>query len=146
MMKNEKRRVLIRSLQIFLPLLIGGVLYLWIKPNAWCSVHLAQLLSLGERREFDETVVPVFGYLIKHQLCDMLFAYSMTFALLSVFAKGTKKAVLSCGIAALFETLLELSQLFGFPGHFDPFDILAEVSVSTGILLCLLIKERKTKK
>ena len=144
-----RRKEIIYLLNIFFPLLLGTALYLWIKPNAWCSNVIYGFLRLEKFRAFDETSVPIFGSFIKHQLCDMLFAHSLTFAMLFTFRKEKHGFFLACSIAALFEILFEVAQLWGFPGHFDPFDILAEAVVTFMILLCMKIynnqKGRKQK-
>lgn len=140
-----RRKEIIYLFNIFFPLLLGTVLYLWIKPNAWCSNVIYGFLRLEKFRAFEETSIPLFGSFIKHQLCDILFAYSLTFAMMFVFRKEKHGFFLACSIAALFEILFEVAQLWGFPGHFDPFDILAEVAITLLIFLCMIIYQKQKR-
>ena len=144
-----KKRDYIFFVNILFPLCLGTILYLWIKPNAWCSNAIYRLLHIEKQTAFDENSIPIVGYFIKHQLCDILFAYSMTIALFFSMEKQKYGVDIACILAATFETALELAQLCGFPGNFDSYDILAEVMVTVAIYLCLKIrnktKRRKTK-
>lgn len=141
-----KKRFLIILANILFPLCLGTVFYLWIKPNAWCSEMIYRLLRMKKQKGFDENSIPVIGYFIKHQLCDVLFAYSMTFALFFVMEKQKRGTEIACIVAAVFETIFELSQLWGFPGNFDFLDILAEVIVTAIIYFCLKIEQTKLKR
>ena len=142
----DRREKIIYLFHIIFPLVLGTVLYLWIKPNAWCSNVIYRLFHLEKPRAFEENSVWLFGSFIKHQLCDMLYAYSLTVAMAFALRKEKHGLFLACGIAALFETLFEIAQLWGFPGNFDPLDILAEVAVSLLILICMKIKQKNREK
>ena len=131
---------------ILIPLIVGAILYLWIKPNAWCSELFYKIFPIEKPRAFESTDLPIFGSFVKHQLCDCLFAYSMTFAMIFVLRNEKRGLLFACGIAALFETLFELAQLWGFPGNFTPIDILAEVAITMGIFLCMIIKQNKKRR
>lgn len=147
--KMGRRKKITYLFQIVLPLVLGAVFYLWIKPNAWCSNIFYNIFNLKKPTAFDENCIPFLGSFIKHQLCDILFAYSLTIAMVFVLRKEKHGLFLACGIAAMFETIFEVAQLCGFPGNFDPLDILAEVAITLAVLLCMVIyqkiKRRKQK-
>ena len=142
----EKQRIMVFAVNIFLPLLLGIILYLWIKPSARCSLVLYRILHLEQFRPFEENDAPFGGYFVKHQLCDMLFAYSLTFALLFLFRKEKHGCIVACAVAVLFETLLEIAQLWRFPGNFDVWDIIAEITITAAILLFTISKMHKGEK
>ena len=138
----DRRKKIIYLLQIVLPLVLGAVFYLWIKPNAWCSNIFYNIFSLKKPAAFDENSIPFLGSFIKHQLCDILFAYSLTIAMVFVLRTEKHGLFFACMIAALFETLLEIAQLWVFPGNFDSFDILAEGAITLSVLLCMVIYQK----
>lgn len=141
-----QREKFIYLIHIIAPLVLGAVLYLWIKPNAWCSNTFYGFFHLEKPRAFEESDIPLFGSFIKHQLCDSLFAYSLTVALLFILRREKHGIYLACMIAALFETFFEVAQIWGFPGNFDYFDIFAEVAVSVFIFICMKIKQKNRVK
>lgn len=127
---------------IFFPLLIGAVLYLWIKPEAWCSQMICHILHIAPRSAFVEESVPLFGPFIKHQLCDVLFAYSVTFTFLLLWHDRPHGLVFAGLCAALLETVFEVAQLGMFPGNFDAWDIAAEV-VTTVVVIGFYVQIKK---
>ena len=145
---TKRKSIIALFVGVLLPLCIGTVLYIWIKPNAWCSQIICRTLRIPTQDAFNEDTIPIIGYFIKHQLCDMLFSISLTFAILLLIGNKRYGIVIGGTIVLLFETLLEIAQLGVFPGNFDVFDIIAECSATIAILISIRILKikRRTEK
>ena len=141
-----KEKLLSCILYVVLPLALGVLLYLWIKPDAWCSQMIYRLLHIPKQSAFDDNSVPIIGTFIKHQLCDVLFAFSLTFALLLLLVNHSRGIALGCAIALSFEVMLEVAQLSVFPGNFDIYDIIAESVVTIAIYIAIKIIQAKRRR
>ena len=111
----------------------GGLLYLYIRPDALLSRAVGMFISIKPAY--------INSDFVNYYLCDMLWAFSLVLALFLVI----KRRVAAVLIAAGFSIITELLQLLGImPGTFDFYDILAEtVAEAAAVLLIMLLCGRK---
>ena len=108
------------------PLLIGTIVYLVFKPNAYMSQILMQWIPFHISYSF--TSQNALTVLIQNHLCDVLWSYALMMALCFT-AFDTQKVKVSIIIGCfIFEISIELLQYCGFlSGTFDFADIAAEL-------------------
>lgn len=115
-------------LNIVLPLVIGTIVYLYVKPSAPISQLIYFLLHI-ETPVLNIKPTGVHRF-IQYYLCDILWSYSLTFAL-SLYL-GKDRLLLTYDIAASFSTLVEVIQLLPqVLGSFDIFDIIVQLIACT---------------
>lgn len=127
-------------LNIVLPLVIGTTVYLYLKPSAPISQLIYLLLHISPPvLNIKSTGIHRF---IQYYLCDILWSYSLTFAL-SLYL-GKDRLLLSYDIAASFSTLVEVLQLLPYVlGHFDIFDIIVQLIACTISIHIITFHERR---
>ena len=134
------RRNLFYLCNIGIPLLIGTVMYLFCRPDAYISEFIFNLFNVSP------VMVPGppkgIDRFARYYLCDMLWAYALTFSLAFYFGKsklGTAY-IIGLGFIAFMELLQLLSQV---PGNFDSFDIIVEFIVCTITIYLIYFYERR---
>lgn len=127
--------------KIIIPLIFGCIVYICLDPNA--AVTRLILDGLGIDAVLDSSrqnnIVVLFA---RCYLCDVLWAYSLTAALLFILNGSRLEKVSAFIIAVLFETTVECLQIPQIiHGTFDIWDIIAEISVSA---IIFIIEIRRT--
>lgn len=127
-------------LNIVLPLVIGTMVYVYVKPSAPISQLIYFLLHISSPvLQVGPTGIHRF---IQYYLCDILWSYSLTFAL-SLYL-GKDKLLLTYVIAASFSTLVEVLQLLPYVlGSFDIFDIIVQLIACTISIHIITFYERR---
>lgn len=127
-------------LNIVLPLVIGTIVYLYLKPSAHISQLIYFLLHISPPAlNIKPTGIHRF---IQYYLCDILWSYSLTFALSLYFGKD--RLLLTYAIAASFSTLVEVLQLLPqVLGSFDIFDIIVQLIACTISIHIITFHERR---
>ena len=127
-------------INILLPLSAGALLYLYWRPDAYISKLISSLFRMPAE--------PVHGRpagiyrFIRYYLCDILWAYALTFSLSLYFGKNALWAALAVGVG--FAVLTELLQLLPVtPGSFDILDIIIEMAVCTLTIIIINLYERR---
>lgn len=133
-----KKRTLFLFLNVCVPLLIGLGVYLlfYTDTNINCFVNGVLGISVPHIC-FDG-----FGYrILTCWACDVLWAYSLVFALFACL-RVYKRPLVLCGIvASVFAVAIELLQRLSFvTGTFDVLDIVFEI---LAILFALVIVKRR---
>ena len=109
-------------LNIIVPLLIGGILYLISSPNVifveFINVHIKNISPVIK---FDS----MMGKFLRNYIADILWGYSLQFAIYFIL---DEEKIWKLFIAAfVFSTFFEGIQIFNsIPGTFDAWDILFE--------------------
>ena len=135
-----KRKIVFWIANIFIPLLIGGVVYILFRPDTYFSQYIFNKLNFIPVIDSEPTLIIKF---IKYYLCDILWAYSLTFAVLFVFQNETNRFIASLSICIVFEMITEFVQLWNLiPGTFDFVDMVNEC-VTTLIIIFVCKKGRK---
>ena len=115
-------------LNIVLPLVIGTIVYVHVKPSAPISQLIYFLLHI-ETPVLNIKPTGIHRF-IQYYLCDILWSYSLTFAL-SLYL-GKDRLLLAYVIAASFSTMVEVLQLLPqVLGSFDIFDIIVQLIACT---------------
>lgn len=121
-MKDKTKYRILYAFNIIVPIIAGTFFYLLFRPDAVVTKAVYGLFDIENAAEV--FTVPF----INSFLCDILWAYSLTYAVNAVL---NEKAVTTACICIMVETATEFLQLAGiFYGTFDVLDILFE-SAST---------------
>ncbi len=135
-MKSENTRRCIRFLfygiNIVLPLLIGGAVYIAVLGDTYITGFISRIVGI----QFRQIVLPAWlEYIARNFLSDFLWAYSLAFALSILFRYSRRNTMIVLGTSLFFIVTIELLQKTrAFSGTFDVIDILLE---SIAILLAL---------
>ncbi len=122
---------------IFVPLVYGYLAYLATTPKLPITAPVLSLL-----RNWDVSKLSCLMFWPAH-LCDVLWAFSFTFAVSATLKKNKFNYCISFVVVVFFGICFEVLQYFNvIPGTFDIYDILCEViAVFTAtVLVYLLIK------
>ena len=123
-MRNNKA-ILFFLVNAIIPILIGLILYLFIKPDSYVSQLINKIVSVPSvSLQYNNVLI----YFIRFYLCDMLWAYSLTFTMYLILVNDFGGMILCFLIAGVFSIFIELLQYFGIvSGTFDFFDVIAEM-------------------
>lgn len=137
MEQTRKKNRIFYILNISIPLAIGALIYFIFRPDTYIAYYLRNLMELP-------TMTLGSGGLLKffrNYSCDILWSYSLMFAIFTVGNKSAKRLILTTALCAVFEILIEICQHIGFiNGTFDIFDLLAEIIAT--IVALIIIKKR----
>lgn len=125
---------------IMLPLVIGTIVYVYVKPSAPISQLIYFILHISPP-VLNIKLTGIHRF-IQYYLCDILWSYSLTFAL-SLYL-GKDRLLLAYAIAASFSTLVEVLQLLHqVLGSFDIFDIIVQLIACTISIHIITFHERR---
>ena len=135
-------------LNILLPLLLGTAFYLLFRPETHIAVFLRSVIRIGKwDPPASGTVVHPLYLLASSFLCDILWAYALTFCVRLILHDAKSHMTLTFLICVCFELLMELLQKTRLlNGTFDTLDILLEASATVLALLIINQKEEKRRK
>lgn len=144
--KVQKQNIII-ILNIVLPIFLGGILYYLMSPE------VIFVKALNDFFEVDFYVLSInkksIGFrFIRNYFLDMLWGYSLVFALFWTNGNNTadiKKVFL---IAFVFSAIIEISQItYAVKGSFDIYDIVVEffAEVFAVFIINFYIIRRKSK-
>lgn len=124
-----KRIRVFTLINIVLPLAFGGLIYVITRPDTYISQWVYRVLHLSISSNVVKNVLPRWLWLF---LCnfsaDILWAYSLTFAVYAIFHDCSRCMYLVFTVCILFEAGVEILQLFGIlNGTFDCLDIAFEI-------------------
>lgn len=133
MNRSTRIRYLFYGLNIAIPLLLGLYIYLALRADTYISIIINGFLSLPI---LPPSIFPrVILAFLRNYASDMLWAYSLGYAVMFVLGYSRKKLLLAAFLCVGFEVLLEFFQKTGlFHGTFDVFDILIEA-----VAICLAL-------
>lgn len=125
-------------LNISIPLLLGLVIYFFLKPDTYVIKWIFSFFNFN------------FTYSISHNnlivkfiycyLCDILWAYALTFAVYYFSDFFTHKYFIAMLITIVFCVLIEFLQFFDIiTGAFDVLDILFEIIANVLALMYIFI-------
>ena len=136
-MVNKKYRFYI--LNILIPLFLGLVIYCSIGSGILISRLICRVLPFAC---FKGGGGPVWlPSMVRNFFPDMLWAYSLTFAVAAIVLGEGKYVPLVAIICSVFEVAIEISQLSGLiSGTFDLLDIILELSATMVALSIIELK------
>lgn len=121
-------------INILIPLLFGITVYFHWRPDAYVSKVIFGFFHLSYIPDWGKPVG--IQRFIRYYLCDICWAYALTFSL--AFYLGKHFLIWAYIISMIFSSLIEVLQLFRqTPGSFDFLDIIAELSVCTITILII---------
>lgn len=135
-MKLEKKRLLFYGLNIVIPIIIGLFIYLSFRRDTYVAAWMCKQFSIADWSDIlRDGALKLF---LKNFAADILWSYSLTFAITYTLANGTKKLYIAFIVCSCFEIVIETLQKVGFfHGTFDIYDIVFEI-VTTGIALYII--------
>lgn len=117
--KNIKTKVI----KVFLPVLLGGLFYIYFAPNTYFVRFIAYNLGVNEGINTDIRNNQILTFIRNYGL-DMLWSYSLACSIMWI----TSKKQTSLIIASFFSIGMELLQLVNSKlGTFDILDIIFEL-------------------
>ena len=128
-----KTRYLFYGVNIVVPLLIGLLLYITFRRDAYVSILISKYLNLPalSRSILPKWLVSFF----RNYASDILWAYSLGFAVMLTLGYNRRNLVFSFFVCICFEAFLEvLQKVEVLHGTFDYFDILLEA-----VFICLAL-------
>lgn len=136
-----KRKNLFIFLNVAIPLLIGLSIYLFCYKSTYINTFFENVFGFNFPYFYFNNVVHHF---ITCWACDILWAYSLTFALFFCFKELKKSLLFSSCLTFLLSIIIEFLQLSGYiNGTFDIWDIIMELSAI--IIAVIIIKKEFLK-
>ena len=117
-------------LNIVLPIIIGTLIYLILSPNAYVTKFFWRIMDVQNPfSHINIMSMPLVIRLVRFHLCDALWAYALTYSVVSIIGKNDLKSILKgCYISAVFLIIIEGVQILGYVvGTFDFIDILIQI-------------------
>ncbi len=130
---KAKFRYLFYGVNIVIPLLIGLLLYVTFRRDAYVSILISKYLNLPalSNSTLPEWLISFF----RSFASDILWAYSLGFAVMLTLGYNRRNLVCSFFVCIFFEAFLEVLQKVGIlHGTFDDLDILLEA-----VFICLAL-------
>ena len=136
-----KSHLLFFIINTLLPLILGTIVYLSLKPNAYISSIIYKWLPFHiSISPFEKNILTIF---IHGYFCDMLWAYAFMITLCFSSAYQTNLKAYIVIACIIFESLIELLQyLHIISGTFDLWDIILEILMN---LLAIVIWKYNVK-
>ena len=139
-----KKKFVFYLLNIGVPLVLGLGIYLFCYKNTYINTAFTDIFGFSLPYIYYDNA---FHRFITCWACDMLWAYSLTFALYLCFKVFEKNLIITIVTSSLFAIAIELLQIKGvINGTFDILDIVSElVAITLAITMIKLIEKRKFK-
>ncbi len=134
---RRNRSSLFYALHVLLPLLLGFLLYVLLRPEVMAVRVVFSLLpfDLPQPPQWPDAASPVIRLLRCHA-ADFLWGYALAMALFWVGDRYGHPPGKSIGLSIFADLLMELLQLTPLlSGVFDPWDIFTQI-LGTGIAAC----------
>lgn len=136
-----KRKTIIIFLNIFLPLFIGLLIYLFFRKNTYINLFFENVFFISLPYLYSDSV---FCRVLTSWACDILWAYSLTFSLFFCFKSFINSLQITYILSVLFSIAFELLQLTSIIiGTFDVWDIILEIAAIS--LAVIIIKKEFSK-
>ena len=129
-------------LNIGIPLIVGLGIYLFCYRTTYINSVFTEVFGFSLPYIYFDNA---FHRFITCWACDMLWAYSLTFALYLCFRVFKKPLIITTATSSLFAVTIELLQINGvINGIFDILDIISElVAISLAVIMIKFIEKQK---
>lgn len=132
-----RKNVFFWSGMIVVPMVVGLIVYLILKPSAYVSELIIDIFGL--RQLNIQTSDNWFLSIIRNYLCDFLWAFSLTAAISLLYYDNRFRSAISVLICLIVGIIIELMQLLGvISGTFDIVDLIVQ---SIGSILSIIISK-----
>lgn len=139
---NRKKKILYIIVNIFLPLLLGAILYFLFCPSVWFVKVFYSVLEVNVNIDLN-ILDRVFVRFLRNYLFDFLWAYALTSSV-RLFVTKREHAFLCVLVAVCLGSVMELFQLWNLAyGTFDFWDIAIEC---LGSITAIVINTRRIYK
>lgn len=118
----SKKSIKIKIVKVFVPILLGGMFYLYFSPNSYITKFMVSNLGISIGIDINKNNNCVLTFIRNYGL-DMLWSYSLSCAIMWIIGKKKYSFILASILAAGMELLQLFSPMFG---TFDMLDILFE--------------------
>ena len=136
-----KRKNLFLFFNISFPLSIGLAIYVFCYQNTYINTTIENILGFSLPYFYFDNA---FHRFLTCWVCDILWAYSLTFALFFCFKSFNKSWLITCILSISFSIVIELLQLVDIiNGTFDIWDIVMEFSA---IIIAVIILKKEFSK
>lgn len=135
-----KREHIFWLLHIVVPLVVGGLMYLQLRPDTYLSGLVCRGMGISAP-VFTGTAPAGQAVLtfLRNFLCDMLWAYALTMTVAWILERPAAVLIICCTMEMGIEWLQRLQIL---SGTFDPADIILEC-ITTIIALFIVNRHRQ---
>ena len=137
-----KKKIAFYLLNICIPLVIGLGIYLFCYKTTYINTAFENAFGFPLPYIYFDNA---FHRFITSWACDMLWAYSLTFALYLCFRVFKKPLIITSVTSSLFAIIIELLQINGvINGTFDILDIISElVAIYLAVIMIKFIEKPK---
>lgn len=147
-MKNNYEKTIIIILNILVPMLFGGMAYIFFRPDAYISQWVYSVfVDVKYNADYINMMrKSMLGNMFINYFSDICWAYALSFAI--YHSLRAKSVIPSCLICILFCSTIELLQINGIvSGTFDIMDIIAEsiVCLVSHFIICIIGGKRNEK-
>ncbi|MBQ4639451.1 MAG: hypothetical protein IJB69_02915 [Clostridia bacterium] len=143
----KRRTVFYYLAHIFVPLVVGILLYMLLRPDTFVTKAVWRITGISlvlppEIRLASDGV----AQFIRNHLADILWGYSLCFALGMVARWVGRHPARALWPALVTDVLMEMTQYWGLiSGTFDGWDIVCQAAASLAAFLIMMIHEKNTK-
>ena len=144
-MQKQNTLVWFYLCNLFLPLVLGFIIYLGFRPDTYVSSYFCIITGWTPVLWYSDSSVFQWVFVfLRNYSCDILWAYSLPIALW-IFHNHTYSSLFLIGIESIaFEILIEFLQYKTIiSGTFDLWDIILEGTGSIAAILMVLFRFRK---
>lgn len=140
-----RRYILFCLCNIFVPLVLGTVLYVFLRPDTYITSLFYKLLQIEEYSIFEKIALPGWVEVAcRNFIPDILWAYALTIAVGAILQEKRVFPVTTVVICTLFDFVVELGQKIGlWSGTFDWWDMGLEFCATVLAALVIKIKRRE---
>lgn len=144
-MHNKRKHIFQTVINMVVPIILGACIYILARPDTYISQLVYRLWNIPAPSDTFRALLPNWIWVFFCNFAaDILWAYSLTFAIYIVFCNSSINMLFVFAICVVFETGMELLQLFGIlSGTFDWWDIAFEICASA--IASLKIKHTRRK-
>ena len=138
-----KKKYIFFTLNIFIPLVIGLIIYLFCYRTTYINSVFTEFFGFSLPYIYFDNA---FHRFITCWACDMLWAYSLTFALYLCFQVFKSPLIITSVTSSVFAIIIELLQINNIiNGTFDILDIITELlAISLAIIIMKHFEKQKT--
>ena len=142
--RPKRRRRVFWLVNTLLPLLFGLFIYILYRPDTYISSVFLRILNTSGIPSEQLSARSAF---LRFYLCDILWAYALTFTISFLLGQLKKELFLTAAICVAFEGMIEFMQKWQIiRGTFDWIDLLSEALATMfaiSMIIYFTIKQRR---
>lgn len=126
-LKTDYKKTAIILLNIFIPMFLGGMAYIFFRPDSYISNLFYSVFTEFKinHNYIDMMRSSIFGNVFINYFSDVCWAYALSYSV--YYSLNVKRVMPSCFICIIFCSIIEILQVNQIiSGTFDIIDIIAE--------------------